>query len=105
MDNMAKNVIEMAAKGAKMAQIRAETGWTAARIRRTLAQPEQAVARYEEEELPRMWALARRIHNARPGDCARCRYRRDGVAVCVAPVCYQARWDAARGTGRDGHGL
>ncbi len=105
MDNMARNVIEMAAQGATCAQIRAETGWTAARIRRTLAQPEQAVARYEEEEIPRMWELARRIHNARPGDCGRCRYRRDGIEVCVAPVCYQARWDAVTDTGRNGHGL
>lgn len=105
MDNMARNVIEMAAQGATCAQIRAETGWTPARIRRTLAQPEQAVARYEEEEIPRMWALARRIHNARPGDCGHCRYRRDGLEVCVAPVCYLARWEAADALRRDNHGL
>lgn len=96
MDNMARNVVEMAALGYTSAELEAETGWTAAQIRRVLAEPAWAAARYEAQEIPRKWVLARQIHNARPGDCRRCRYRRDGVAVCVTPVCYQARWDGAR---------
>ena len=85
-DNIAKNILDMAAQGHTMGEISVDTGWPLDDISAVLADPAKAVKRYEKKEIPAKEKLVRQIHSAYLPKCENCRWVK-GDRPCVWASC------------------